>query len=92
MADAEKVVEDYIAEYIYKNTIILHDHIEVRNVDVPLPEIQVSKGKDIYEQIESCDTLEKLYDFDWMTKLNPKIFEAYGNKCVCCQNRRRRKR
>ena len=82
MADAEKVVEDYISEYIYKNTLILHDHIEVRNVDVPLPEIQVEKEElqSLPQLMGECKTEEELQQYFLMAQGVPEWAFIYKAK------------
>lgn len=82
--DAEQKIKTAIKEYIQKNTIIDHTHIQERYIpDELLPEIQVVKnefGQTLEEQINSCTEFTVLTSYYLIVKNNPTLLNIYEIK------------
>jgi len=83
IARAEQLAGDYIKDYIKKNTIVSHTHIEERYIpEELLPEIQVEKEQPreqtLEEQIRSCESLKVLKAYQLLVKKDPILQEAYN--------------
>lgn len=87
MEDAKATAEQFIKEYIEKNTIIPHEHIVERYIpEELLPEIQVKKelplgaGVSLEGHINSCKELKVLESYYMIVRNNPILKEIYDIK------------
>jgi hypothetical protein len=82
---AEQLAGDYIKDYIQKNTVANHAHIEERYIpENELPQIQVDKEPEIREQtleeqIRSCTDLKVLESYVFIAKKEKSLQDAYNS-------------
>lgn len=78
--EAEQYAEQFIKEYIQKNTVNPHvSGISEAADNNPVPEVQVEKEipKTTVEQIQSCTEINVLLSYRLIAKTKPEYQEAY---------------
>lgn len=82
--EAREQAQNYIKEYIHKNTVTPQEHIVERYLpEEQLPEIQLEKRLEdmsLKEQIESCTELKVLETYYLIVKNNPALQNVYNIK------------
>lgn len=82
--DAEKMIQERIKNFIQKNTVVSHSHVEIKTVnepDQPLGEIQVEKADiramPIEDQIRACENRKDLREYKMLAEMNQKLYEVW---------------
>jgi hypothetical protein len=81
--DAEEFAEEYIAEYIKKNTVnpfVSGVSIVADNAVVPIVHVEKEEPKSITEYIESCTELKVLESYRLIAQTRLEYKEAYDKK------------
>lgn len=80
--DAEKAAEDYIADYIKRNTID-QPSVQIKDIE-PKPlaphKPKLSPEETMINEINTCKELKVLESYRLIVKKNPKFQEAYDQK------------
>jgi len=84
---AEQLAGDYIKDYIQKNIIVSHSHIEEKYIpEELLPEIQVEKVPIDLEEakmlINDCATIAELDGWNGVVKQNPELGKIFARKAA----------
>ena len=87
MSQAEDTVHAYIKDYIQKNTVVSHSHIEEKYIpEELLPEIQVEKVPIDLEEakmlINDCATIAELDGWNGVVKQNPELGKVFARKAA----------
>ena len=88
--DAEEFAEEYIAEYIKKNTVnpfvsgvsIVADNAVVPIVDIKAdepPPTKLTKEEQQKKYLTDCTTIDELKSFKLLVKNNPHLQETFDN-------------
>lgn len=85
--NAEQLAKQYVKEYIQKNTVYPdHNHIEIRNVNEPLPEIQV-ENVSLEDLVSACEDYTQLYQYAYLSKMKGKAPDLYRAKLIELDNK-----
>lgn len=81
--DAEKAAEEYIADYIKRNTID-RPSVQIKDIEpkphAPAPKLKLSPEETMINEINTCKELKVLESYRLIVKNNPKLQEAYDQK------------
>ncbi len=85
-----KMVHEWIEEYIKENSVY-NPHIEITNVNQPLPEIQVREKKEelksLTQIIGECKTVEELKEYHLVSQSLPEWEFVYQAKMKKLQSK-----